>query len=68
MTAIAAKAGVSATYFTRVVRLSFLPPEITKLILQGRQPPTLTANKLMALGQPPLSWTEQERFLELSDI
>ena len=68
VTAIAAKAGVSATYFTRVVRLSFLAPEITKLILQGRQPPTLTANKLMALGPPPLSWAEQERLLELSDI
>lgn len=61
MAALAAKAGVGATYFTRVVRLSFLAPEITKMILQGRQPPELTANTLVTLGPPPLSWEEQKR-------
>ncbi len=33
---LAAEAGVSPSYFTRVLRLSFLAPEITKAILQGR--------------------------------
>jgi DNA invertase Pin-like site-specific DNA recombinase len=60
MTTLAAEAGTSATYFTRVVRLSFLAPEITKVILQGRQPPELTANVLVTQGPPPASWQEQK--------
>jgi DNA invertase Pin-like site-specific DNA recombinase len=60
MTALAAEAGTSATYFTRVVRLSFLAPEIMKMILQGRQPPALTANALVTQGPPPASWQEQK--------
>jgi hypothetical protein len=60
MTTLAAEAGTSATYFTRVVRLSFLAPEITKMILQGRQPPELTANVLVTQGPPPASWQEQK--------
>jgi len=61
MTTLAAEAGTSATYFTRVARLSFLSPEITKMILQGRQPPELTANVLVTQGPPPASWQEQKR-------
>ncbi|CCB63359.1 recombinase family protein [Hyphomicrobium sp. MC1] len=61
MTTLAAEAGTSATYFTRVVRLSFLAPEITKMILQGRQPPELTANLLVTQGPPPTSWEDQKR-------
>ncbi len=34
----AADTGLSRSYFTRVFRLSFLAPEITKAIIQGRQP------------------------------
>jgi hypothetical protein len=30
--------GVSRSYFTRVVRLSYLAPDITQAILDGRQP------------------------------
>ncbi len=60
MIALAAKAGVGATYFTRVVRLSFLAPEITKMILQGRQPPELTASTLVTQGSPPASWEDQK--------
>jgi DNA invertase Pin-like site-specific DNA recombinase len=60
MTALAAEVGTSATYFTRILRLSFLAPEITKMILQGRQPPELTANALAKQGPPPASWEEQK--------
>lgn len=35
---LAAEVGVSPSYFTRVLRLSFLAPEITRAIIQGRQP------------------------------
>src|SRR5205085_1444519 len=43
--ALAKQAGVSRSYFTRLVRLSYLAPEITQAILDGNQPPHLTADK-----------------------
>ena len=52
MVELSNKAGVNASYFIRVFRLSFLGPEITKTILHGRQPARLTAKSL--LGQSKL--------------
>ncbi len=63
---IAGDAGVSSSYFTRVLRLSFLAPEITKTILQGRQPPGLTANRIMQTGRLASSWNEQKAQLDLA--
>ncbi len=63
ITVLAAKAGVSRSYFTRVLRLSFLDPKITAAILDGRQPPELTANKLMLTGQLERMWPNQLRQL-----
>jgi site-specific DNA recombinase len=40
---LAEREGVSRSYFTRLVRLSNLAPDITEAILDGRQPPDLTA-------------------------
>ena len=51
--------GVSSSYFTRMLRLSFLAPDITRAILHGRQPAELTANKLMADTRAPIHWDEQ---------
>ncbi len=62
---LAAKVGVGRSYFTRVFRLNFLAPEITAAILQGRQPPELTANKLMLAGQLAPTWPAQRRQLGL---
>ena len=45
--ALAKHAGVSPSYFTRLVRLSFLAPDITQAILDGYQPHDLTADKLL---------------------
>jgi hypothetical protein len=36
--ALAKREGVSRSYFTRLVRLSYLAPDITQTILDGRQP------------------------------
>ncbi|MDX2265490.1 MAG: helix-turn-helix transcriptional regulator [Hyphomicrobiales bacterium] len=58
---LAAEAGVSPSYFTRVFRLSFLAPEITKAIIQGRQPSELSAIKLMNAGQFAQPWSDQRR-------
>jgi hypothetical protein len=37
-TALAGREGVSRSYFTRLIRLSYLAPDITQAILDGRQP------------------------------
>jgi hypothetical protein len=46
--ALAEREGVSRSDFTRVVRLSYLAPDIAQAILDGRQPRDLTADKLLA--------------------
>jgi len=66
MRTLAGDAGVSSSYFTRVLRLSFLAPEITKMILQGRQPPELTANRIKHTGRLDPSWVEQMAQLGLA--
>ncbi|MCA3572880.1 MAG: hypothetical protein IOC86_03120 [Aestuariivirga sp.] len=37
---IAACQGINSSYATRLLRLSFLSPELIRMILDGRQPPT----------------------------
>jgi site-specific DNA recombinase len=61
--ALAKRQGVSPSYFTRLVRLSYLAPDITEAILDGRQPRDLTANKLLAHSRLPLGWHEQRTVL-----
>ena len=61
--ALAEREGVSRSYFTRVVRLSYLAPDITQAILDGRQPRDLTADKLLAHSRLPLAWPEQRTAL-----
>ena len=51
------EAGVSPSYFTRVFRLSFLAPEITKTILHGHQPAVLTAKSLLGYNQFERDWS-----------
>jgi len=57
--ALAKREGVSPSYFTRLVRLSYLAPDITQAILDGRQPRGLTTDKLLAHSRLPLAWHEQ---------
>ncbi len=61
--ALAKQEGVSRSYFTRLVRLSYLAPDITKAILDGDHPPYLTADKLLANSRLPLAWQEQRALL-----
>jgi len=61
--ALAKREGVSPSYFTRLVRLSYLAPHITEAILDGRQPRDLTADKLLAHSRLPLGWHEQRAVL-----
>jgi hypothetical protein len=52
---------VSPSYFTRLVRLSYLAPDIIQAVLDGRQPRDLTADKLLAHSRLPLTWDAQWR-------
>ena len=61
--ALAQREGVSPSYFTRLVRLSYLAPDITQAILDGRQPPDLTAEKLLDHSRLPLAWHDQRILL-----
>jgi hypothetical protein len=54
---------VNASYFTRVLRIAYLAPDIIEAIVEGRQPPDLTANKLVRLKKLPLSWPDQRQAL-----
>ena len=48
------------SYVTRSLCLAFLAPQITKAILEGRQPTELTAKRLMRSAlKIPLLWTDQ---------
>ena len=61
--ALAEREGVSSSYFTRLVRLSYLAPDITHAILDGHQPRDLTAEKLLAHSRLPLAWHDQRAAL-----
>jgi DNA invertase Pin-like site-specific DNA recombinase len=56
---MAEETGLSSSYFTRMLRLSFLAPDITLAILHGGQPANLNARKLMTDTRAPIDWHEQ---------
>ncbi|HVB88635.1 MAG TPA: hypothetical protein VND97_00395 [Beijerinckiaceae bacterium] len=60
---IANAENIGASYATRLVRLTFLAPDIVAAILAGKQPAGLTANKLMADTRLPLDWRDQRTAL-----
>jgi len=61
--ALAEREGVSRSYFTRIVRLGYLAPDITQAILDGRQPRDLAADKLLGHSRLPLAWRDQRTAL-----
>jgi hypothetical protein len=61
--ALAEREGVSPSYFTRLVRLSYLAPDIIQAILDGQQPRNLTPDKLLAHSRLPLAWHDQRTAL-----
>ncbi|MEE8202936.1 MAG: recombinase family protein [Alphaproteobacteria bacterium] len=59
MVELAAEAGVGGSYFTRILRLSFLAPDVVKSILRDRHPIELTAKELASDTRLPIVWEEQ---------
>jgi ParB-like chromosome segregation protein Spo0J len=68
MVEIGEREGVGKRYVSRMIRLAFLAPTIVERIVEGRQPPELTAQFLSTgRGDLPLSWQAQERLLGFAD-
>ncbi len=63
---IASQEDVVSSYVTRLLRLSYLAPDIIAAILKGSQPAELTASRLAQLKNLPLDWAEQRKALSLS--
>ena len=62
--AIASKEHVTPGYISRLMRLPSLAPDIVTAIINGKNPPQLTAKKLMRLAlEMPVDWTEQRKLL-----
>ena len=58
---LAAAEDISATYISRLLRLTLLAPEIVEAVLDGRKPETVTQELLF---QPlPDEWHRQQRSL-----
>ena len=66
MAELAIEAGVGGSYFTRILRLSFLAPEVVKTILRDRHPLELTAKKLAGDTRLPIAWEEQRARLGIA--
>ena len=58
---LAAEVGVGDSYFSRIVRLGFLAPDLTTMILRGDHPVTLSANQLSMNTHLSLDWNEQRK-------
>ena len=54
---------VVPSYATRLLRLTYLAPDIVTAIVEGRQPIELTANRLMNDTRLPLEWQAQRVLL-----
>ncbi|MGE0719070.1 MAG: recombinase family protein [Alphaproteobacteria bacterium] len=60
---LAAQAGVSGSYFTRILRLSFMAPDVVRAILRDQHPIELTAKRLANEIRLPMAWDEQRSLL-----
>ena len=50
-------------YVSQVLPLAFLAPDIVAMILDGRHPPDLTAERLIKHTKLPVDWAQQRRLL-----
>ena len=63
LTEIAATQGIGDSYAGRLLRLSFLAPDIVEAILTGKQPVDLTANRLANTSEIPVDWAAQHKMI-----
>lgn len=65
LASLAKTTGRSEKIFKRMLRLSYLAPEIAAAILEGNQPSSMTCRGMHRVNSIPLSWTEQRAFFQL---
>ncbi|MEK7412790.1 MAG: hypothetical protein AAB263_05695, partial [Planctomycetota bacterium] len=68
MKEIAQAQGHEPHYFSVLVKLGFLAPDIIAAILDGRQPPELTRQTLARIRDLPMEWDQQRRLLGFASI
>lgn len=56
----------SKRHFWQLLRVSWLAPDITAAIAEGRQPAALTGRLLLRAAEVPLSWEQQRRYFGFS--
>ena len=61
---VSAAEGHEPHYFSVLVKLSYLAPDITEAILEGRQPARLNRQQLARIRQWPIDWVEQRALFE----
>jgi site-specific DNA recombinase len=65
LAAISAAAGRCRTRLGQLLSLACMAPDIVTAIVEGRQPPTLTARSLLA-AELPAAWSDQRAALGFS--
>jgi site-specific DNA recombinase len=55
------------SYFSQLLRLAYLAPDITTAILDGHQPAGFTGTQLIERADLPMSWREQRRTLGFAE-
>lgn len=60
---IARRERVDAGDVSRLLSLAFIAPDVAVAIVDGRQPPELTANRLKQVLPLPMAWAEQRSLL-----
>jgi site-specific DNA recombinase len=58
--------GISDRYVSSLLPLAFLAPDIVEAIASGRQPPELTAHRLIRTVDLPIAWAAQKQLLGIS--
>lgn len=61
--ALAKTEQVSEGYIRRVANLALMAPDLTMMILEGRQPSNLSATKLKQLAPLPMEWAKQRELI-----
>lgn len=62
---IALQLGCSRAYLRTLLRISFLAPDITALILDGRQPVGFGEQTLLRATRLPIDWVQQRQMLRV---
>jgi site-specific DNA recombinase len=60
---LAREEGVNDRYISQLLPLAFLAPDITRMILEGTQPPDLKPDRLIKHTKLPVDWAEQRKLL-----